>query len=360
MENSAGTALEVVQRDAKQKALAIMGSDKNCISYVRPEDLETASLFIPVVSIVKPSREDFYDPIPGVGIMAKPALVNLIREKAGIEILKTETEKRGEFVWHAHVYGQKRQPDGSMLRDDASYEFDAEKRSELDVINQPAKYSTEILKRKHLLETAKFGDQRAVTGAQHALIHKMAKCARSFKTPDELMRGMMILRVDRNVNGMLSDPQMRDSAMRNAMGARDELFGPADKPAKALPEPAPRDVTPEDDSPEPGDEAFTLMPETPAADDPVTAYRKALMDWANHDTPDIAQIAEATLGRDETDPEILEWTIKILGYLAGRNANPEGAKYCIEVLRKKPLDKAKVGKLMEKIDGALNQAKKAS
>ena len=226
MDSTTQNVPDTIRQEAKAKALAILATEPNCISYVRPEDLETASLFIPVVSIIKPLKEDFYDPIPGIGIMAKPQLVNLLREKAGINIISTETSKRGEFIWVAHVCGEKRQPDGSMLMQDASYEFDAEKRCELDAINQPQKYGTEITKRKHLLETAKFGDQRAVTGAQHALIHKLAKCARSFKTPDELMRGMKVLRIDRNINGVLADPALRNAALDRMLGATETVFGP--------------------------------------------------------------------------------------------------------------------------------------
>jgi hypothetical protein len=234
-----------IQAEAKAKALAILATEPGCISYVRPEDLETAALFIPIVSIIKPTHDDFYDPIPGIGIMAKPPLVNLLREKAGIEILRTETEKRGEYIWHAHVYGQRRQPDGTMIPDDSSYEFDAEKRAELDAINQPTKYGTEIAKRKHLLELAKFGDQRAVTGAQHSLIHKLAHVARSFKTPEELMKGMKVLRIDRNINGIMADPNMREAIINHALGATEQVFGPKQIKAQAEASPAPRTGDPE-------------------------------------------------------------------------------------------------------------------
>jgi len=226
MSDTTNNVPDVIRQEAKAKALAILNSEPGCISYVRPEDLETAALFIPVVSIIKPTAEDFYPPIPKIGIMAKPPLVNLLREKAGIDILRTETEKRGEFIWHAHVFGQKRQPDGTMLSDDANYEFDAEKRSELEVLNHPDKYRTDIDKRRHLLETAKFGEQRAVTGAQHALIHKLAHCARSFTTPQELMRGMKVLRIDRNVNGIMADPNMRGAIIQHALGSTEQVFGP--------------------------------------------------------------------------------------------------------------------------------------
>ncbi len=226
MDNTTSNVPETIRQEAKARALKIIEQNPGCQSYVRPEDLETAALFIPVVSVIMPAKDDFYDPIPGIGIMGKPQLVNLIREKAGIEIVRTETSKRGEHIWVAHVWGQKRQPDGSMLPEDASYEFNADERAELDFINQPSKYSGDVAKRKHILELAKFGEQRAVTGAQHALIHKLAHVARSFKTPEELMRGMIVSRVDRNVNGVLADPTLRGAALDRMLGATETVFGP--------------------------------------------------------------------------------------------------------------------------------------
>lgn len=226
---------DAIRQEAKQRALKIIEANLGCTSYVRPEDLETATLFIPVVSVIKPTKDDFYDSIPKIGIMAKPPLVNLIREKAGIEVLRTETEKRGEFSWHAHVYGQKRQPDGTMLPDDASYEFDAKLRSELDCLGQPDKYNTEIKKRMHLLETAKAGESRAVTGAQHALIHKLGHVARSFKTAEELMRGMIVVRIDRNVDGVLADPGLRSVALDRMLGATEAIYGPKQPETQTAP-----------------------------------------------------------------------------------------------------------------------------
>jgi hypothetical protein len=227
MNDSTIAVPDTIRKEARDRALKVIEANPGCASYVRPEDLETAALFIPVVSIIKPTKDDFYDPIPQIGIMAKPQLVNLLKEKAGVNIVRTDTEKRGEYIWVAHCFGEKRQPDGTMLQGDASYEFDAAKRAELDAINQPQKYGTDIGKRKHLLETAKFGEQRAVTGAQFALIHKLAHVARSFKSPEELMRGMIVCRIDRNVNGVLADPSLRKEALGQLLGAKENVFGPA-------------------------------------------------------------------------------------------------------------------------------------
>lgn len=251
------TAITVITpTEAKARALKIIEDNKDCVSYVRPEDLETAALFVPVVSAIRPIKDDFYEEIPKIGYMPKPRLVNLIREKAGVNIIRTETSKRGEFIWVAHAYGEKRMPDGSMAPQDASFEWDAQLRAEMDFLRQPTVYNTEAKKRLHVLEYAKIGESRAVTGAQHVLIHKLALVARSFKTPQEMVRGMLVSRVDRNVDGLLRDPQMRQAAIDHALGASAQIYGPRDvTPAKAQiaapAEPAPDDGSGFDDAEQP-------------------------------------------------------------------------------------------------------------
>jgi hypothetical protein len=275
--------------EAKARALAIIEAHKECVSFVRPEDLETSPLFVPVVSVIKPTKDEFYDPIPGIGIMARPPLVNLMREKAGINILRTETSKRGEWVWLAHVYGEKRQPDGTMMPGDASYEFDAEKRAELDAINQPQKYGNEIAKRRHMLELGKFGEQRAVTGAQHSLIHKLAHAPRIFKSVEELTRGMILLRIDLNTDAMFNSPDMREAVIAHAVGATRTLFGPVNgmvaqaqrnvtpSQARIEPETTPAGGQADADEPDPFD---TAQP-TPVVDVPTPEQeaRAKLEEW---------------------------------------------------------------------------------
>jgi hypothetical protein len=236
MNNETANVPEKIRQEAKARALAIITAEKGCISYVKPEDLETQSLFIPIVSVIKPIPGDFHDNIPNIGILPKVPLMNLMREKAGVHITRTDTSKRGEYIWIAHSFGERRQPDGTMATDDSSYEFDAEKRAELDFINDSKnKYTTDILKRKHVLELCKFAEQRAVTGAQLALIHKLAKLPASFKTPEELMRGMIVVRYDRNVNGIMQDPNMRGAIIQHALGATETVFGPQTRQIEAQP-----------------------------------------------------------------------------------------------------------------------------
>jgi hypothetical protein len=155
-----------------------------------------------------------------------------IREGAGVNIHVTDVAKQSEYVWIGHSSGDKRMPDGTMEPADAVYEFDAEKRAELDFINDKKnRYPTDIAKRKHVLELCKFGASRAETGAQLRLICKLAKIQRSFKTEQELMRGMILIRYDRNVNGIMQDPGMRGAIIQHALGAEEKVFGPKQIPA---------------------------------------------------------------------------------------------------------------------------------
>jgi hypothetical protein len=219
-----------IQAEARAKALAVLNSEPGCISYVRPEDLETAALFIPIVSIIKPTPEDFHQPIPGIGILPKVPLQNAIREKSGTNIIRTDDDKRSEYVWTAHSFGERRMPDGTMEKTDGIYEYDAEKRAEEDFLKQPDKYNSETLKRKHVLELCRFAQSKAVTGAQWIVIKKLAKVASSFKTPQELQRGMKLIRYDRNINGIMADPSMREAIINHALGAAETVFGPKQIP----------------------------------------------------------------------------------------------------------------------------------
>jgi hypothetical protein len=321
MNGNQETALSTVVAEAKQRALRVIEANPGCVSYVKSEDLETQSLFVPIVSVIKPKVEEFHDLIPGIGIMAKVPLMNTIREKAGVNIHHTETTKRGEYVWVAHCFGDKRQPDGTMLAQDAAYEFDAEKRAELDFINQPDKYKNEILKRKHVLELCKFGAQKAVTGAQLALIHKLAKIPPSFKTPEELMRGMIVCRIDRNVNGILADPRTRRVATQLAFGASDTIYGPqerraisadvgAETPVEEVHEPPAAE--PVDEDPFGEKEAAAEKEAAQKEMDPKTAARLTLEEWLLSDIlkKSAKEVIRAQLADKDITLEALQNTIK--------------------------------------------------
>lgn len=292
MDSTTSNVPDTIRQEAKQRALKIIEQNPGCASYVRPEDLETQNLFVPVVSIIKPTAEEFHKFIPGIGILPKVPLMNTIAEKAGVNIHRTDTAKRSEYVWTGHSFGDKRMPDGTLRTDDASYEYDVQKRAELDFLKdsekQPdeRKYTSEIAKRKYILELCKFAEQKAVTGAQLALIHKLAKIPASFKTAEELTKGMIVCRVDRNVNGIMQDPNMRGAIIQHALGATTDVFGPKQieaQPAESAPVPRTVDV-----------ESGEVL--TPAADPVQADLFEDDVPWAESDAEMIVRIREQIRG----------------------------------------------------------------
>ena len=230
---STENVLDVIWQEAKVKALAIIAQNKGCISYVRPEDLETANLFIPVVSVIIPIKQEFHEYIDNIGIMPRVPLMNRIREGAGVNIHRTDTRQESDDIWVAQSFGDKRMPDGTMQPDSAVYEFNAKIRAERDFLKHPDKYGTDIQKRKHHLELQLFGRSKAETGAQLRLIAKLAKIERSFRTEADLLRGMILSRVDRNVNGIMADPNMRGAIIQHALGSTEQVFGPKEIEAQS-------------------------------------------------------------------------------------------------------------------------------
>jgi hypothetical protein len=277
-----------IRREARDRALKVIEANKGCISYVRPEDLETATLFIPIVTAILPVKQEFHEFIPGIGIMPRVPLMNRIREAAGVNITRTDTVQESEDVWVATSYGEKRMPDGTMLPDNAVYEFSAKTRAERDYIKdgeqEPAKrkYTTDIAKQKHLLELRLFGRSKAETGAQLRLIAKLAKIERSFKTEADLLRGMILWRVDRNVNGVLADPGLRQAALGQMLGATDAVFGPqAAAPLGIEMRPEPTTPPAAAEQPAPADD----WDERPPEPDPVTVAKDQLRGYLQKAMP---------------------------------------------------------------------------
>lgn len=228
--------------DARARALALIDANQDAISFVRQEDLDTQGLFVPVVSVLNLDRSDFHDLGAGA-MMPKSHHVSRMAEYAGVFIHAVQVRQVGEFAWIGNATGEKRMPDGTMRPGAQEYLYDAEKRAELDVLKDTKdKYSTEKAQRIHLLETAKFGVQRAGTGARLALIRYFCKTPTSFKQ-NELQKAMLFSRVDVNTDALLADPEMRGAAIDHALGAERALFGPRD----VTPKPAQIEAPPEAD-----------------------------------------------------------------------------------------------------------------
>lgn len=224
MENTTQNVPETIRQEAKARALAILSSVPGAISFVNLQELETQSLFIPVITILKATPEDFHSLGGGVK-MPKSYYTNQIAEATGVNITDVRVRKAGEYIWQGHAEGNRRMPDGSERPGVGEYEFDAEKRAEEDWLKHPDDYKTDIAKRRHVLEYAKFGMQRASTGARLALIRYLAGIPTGF-TQETIQKAMMFNRIDRNVDGIMADPSMRDAVIQHALGATVEVFGP--------------------------------------------------------------------------------------------------------------------------------------
>jgi len=269
---------------AKVRALAILKQHAEAVSFVRTEDLETQGMFLPVVSVIPATPDDFHR-LGGGNCMPRRHQVDRMGEAAGVNVTSVDVEHPSRYVWVGKAHGTKRMPDGSMREGEAEYEFDAETYAELDFgKDQKGRYASELAKRQHLLEYAKFGRQRASTGARLALIRYFCKCPTAFPE-GQLPRAMAFARVDLNTDGLLQTPEMREAAIAHAVGATTTLFGPG--------QPTVRNVTPtaasesaeaplggESAEPDPFDD-----PAQPSKQDPTPEQeaRATLEEWAQSD-----------------------------------------------------------------------------
>jgi hypothetical protein len=223
---------EAIHQEAKAKALAVIEANKGCALCFRVEDLDTAALFIPRVIAIKPIKEDFHEYIPEMGILPKVPLQSTFLREAGINVTRTETRKEGKYLFVAHAFGEKLAADGTMQQADATYEFDCEARAERDFLKDSQKdknkqkYATDLEKKKHLNDLLIKARAIAETGAHWRLTRRMASIPASFKTAEELMRGLLVIRIERNVNGVLAMPGMQQAAINHMLGATETVFGP--------------------------------------------------------------------------------------------------------------------------------------
>lgn len=208
---------------AKARAIAIIQSQKDAISFIHPEDLDTAGVFLPIVTVLRATENDFHR-IAGGRLMPKGHHTDRIAEACGVHITRVSVQIIAKHKWSANAAGWKRLRDGSRLEREAEYEFDAESRAEEDFLRDPSKYPTENAKRLHVLELARFGHQRASTGAALALIRKLAAVPITFG-PEEIRKAMCFARVDINTDALLRDPSIRMAAINQMIGASREVYG---------------------------------------------------------------------------------------------------------------------------------------
>jgi hypothetical protein len=125
-------------------------------------------------------------------------------------------------------------PDGSYRTSSVQqYEFDVDVRSEEDFLNdKKGRYTSDIEKRKHVLELKKVARQRAATGARLRVIRELVGIPIAF-SKDDFMRALVVSRIQVNTDEMLADPGMRQAAIGHAVGAAESMYGSPE-----------RDVTP--------------------------------------------------------------------------------------------------------------------
>lgn len=211
-------ATQMVEKYRSEKALV----------FVNDEDLKTHALFIPEISLLKATREDFHS-ISGK-LMPKSHIVDRIGEASGVSFVAAEcsTRSEGGTIYVGRAQGKKRMPDGAWrLSQVHEYEFDVETRAELDFLtDKRGQYNSDTARRKHTLELKKFARQRAGTGARLKVIRELVGMPTGL-SPQEMQGGKMVFaRVALNTNKMLEDPEMRQAVISHALVATEEIFGP--------------------------------------------------------------------------------------------------------------------------------------
>jgi len=197
--------------------------------YVRPEDLATARMFVPQVTVIPCGPHDFHEkPIQGK-YMPKAHHVDRIGEAAGIEFVAAHcgTRMEGESTYVGFAQGRRRMPDGSWRASSKQeYEFDVQNRAEEDFLKDTKnQYATELAKRKHILELRKVGRQRASTGARLRVIRELVGIPIAFGQED-FKRALVVSRIAINTDAMLEEPSTRDAAIGMALGAAGDIYGP--------------------------------------------------------------------------------------------------------------------------------------
>jgi len=222
--------LPAVQKKTEAKALVEKYRSQNYLVFVNEEDLHTQTMFLPEVVIVNTTTEDFHN-ISGK-FMPKRHQTDRIGEAAGVVFLEdncgTRTEKvDGNTVYVGFAQAKKRMPDGTWKNSSiCEYEFDPVKRVEEDVLRDTkGKYKVEKEKNLLLLTYQKFGRARASTGARLRVIRELTGMPTALEAKD-LKKAMVFCRIALNTDQLLQQPELRDTAVKLALGAKESIYGP--------------------------------------------------------------------------------------------------------------------------------------
>lgn len=289
--------------------------NKGALVYVNEDDIQTAHMYRPVVTVLPAVREDFHErPING-RMMPKSHHVDRIGEAAGVEFVAGQcgTRKEGPMTWVGFAQGRRRMPDGSWRTSSVNeYEFDVDVRSEEDFLNDSkGKYDSEHNRKRHIIELKKVARQRASTGARLRVIRELVGIPIAFGRED-FQRALVVSRIAVDSDAMLADPDTRQAALDMATGARQRVFGapaieeraePA-QPAESEPEERPVDLSRAAEAPSVGGFEDTEEEEDPR----IPKLREELTDWLNHDVVGAGEERQAliTNALDSGDAEQME------------------------------------------------------
>jgi hypothetical protein len=295
-------------------------------------------------------------------LMLKREVVDRVAEASAISYIpsdcRTWTETRDDVAGKRTVYiseqqGKMRLPDGSYRTGSVQvYEFDPNLRAMLDMgvteWNEQTKKQQKNGKTlaKQALEYAKFGRQRAETGARLRVVKELTGMPTAFDAK-EAAKPMLFARVVQNTDYLLKTPEGRLLAAAQATGTQDVIAGLYGR--QALPgtqeEPAPaepRDVTGSGDTENPAPAGVSLAEEA-AGDDwtdlkPVrkTDELEALTVKLEEHVNGYENILNRTLrGNDGTEVNPYEIALAELGNPAATAASRENMLGRIERLVKK-------------------------
>lgn len=147
-------------------------------------------------------------------------------EAGSIDIISTETERTGDYIWMSTVWGRKRNPDGTWRPAHGSYEFDANVRAEELRLQMKGKSEIEI--EKEVLKLKKFGSQRANTGATLRMIRAITGLPTSFENPKELEKSFVLYRFILNMEVLFADPVAREHFLKQLTDRheKEKIYGP--------------------------------------------------------------------------------------------------------------------------------------
>ena len=234
----------ITAQQAQNKAVALVEKyrSENAMVFVQAEDLQTQKIFLPEIVKIHATADDFHN-ISGQ-FAPKGYMTDRIGEAAGVSFIAEGCgmRKEGDNTYIGWAQGKRRQPDGTWRTSPVCYyEFDVDVRAAEDFAkDKKGFYTTPAAQAKHKIELKKYACQRANTGAQLRVIHKLVGLPSSFKNGD-IQRAMVFSRVAINTDQLLADPATRGMAINQAIGAQKDIFGPQERnvtpPQEALPEP---------------------------------------------------------------------------------------------------------------------------